>query len=110
MTIDPRFERRVVAELARLERVARRRSPAGPTTHDPHKRRVSPAGPLDPPAPSPPRRNDPMPKNTISDDTTSNGHHPALAERLRRGLLPLPPPRPLNPALLKDAEQRAENA
>jgi low affinity Fe/Cu permease len=110
MTIDPRFERRVVAELARLERVARRRSPAGPTTRDPHKRRVSPAGPLDLRAPSPPRRNDPMPKNTISDDTTSNGHHPALAERLRRGLLPLPPPRPLNPALLKDAEQRAENA
>jgi uncharacterized membrane protein len=51
-----------------------------------------------------------MAKNTTSDDTTSNGHRPAIAERLRRGLLPLPPPRPLNPALLKDAEHRAENA
>ena len=50
-----------------------------------------------------------MPKNTISDDTTSNGHHPTLADRLRRGVLPLSPPRPLNPALLKDAEQRAES-
>ena len=41
-------------------------------------------------------------------DATANGHHPALADRLRRGALPLPPP-PVNPALLKDAERRAEN-
>ena len=40
-----------------------------------------------------------------SDDT----ERPQFAERLRRGLLPLPPPRPLSPALLKDAEQRAAN-
>src|SRR3954452_24554478 len=108
MTIDPRFERRIVAELALQERAARRRFHAGLTKPDPHKRRVSPAGPLDLRAPSPPTRNNPMAKNTVSDDTTSNGHHPALAERLRRGMLPLPPPRPLNPALLKDSEQRAE--
>jgi uncharacterized membrane protein len=50
-----------------------------------------------------------MPQNNAAPDATPNGHHPALAERLRRGLLPLPPPRPLNPALLKDTEQRAEN-
>src|SRR3954454_2279424 len=110
MTIDQGFERRAVAELARLERAARRRSTAGPTTRDPQTPRVSGAGALDLRAPSPPpKRDDPMPKHTIPDDTTSNGHHPALARRLRRGLLPLPPPRPLNPALLKDAEERAEN-
>jgi uncharacterized membrane protein len=51
-----------------------------------------------------------MPTNTPAPDTMPNGHHPALVERHRRGLLPLPPPRPLNPALLKDAEQRADNA
>jgi low affinity Fe/Cu permease len=56
-----------------------------------------------------PRRNDPMAKNAASPDATRNGHHPTLADRLRRGLLPLPQPRPLNPALLKDAEQRGEN-
>ena len=51
-----------------------------------------------------------MPQNTAATDAGTNGHHPTLAERLRRGALPLPPPRPLNPALLKDAEQRAEIA
>jgi uncharacterized membrane protein len=56
-----------------------------------------------------PRRNEPMPKNATTPDATTNGHHPTLADRLRRGVLPLPAPRPLNPALLKDAEQRAEN-
>jgi low affinity Fe/Cu permease len=55
-----------------------------------------------------PRRNDPMPQNTAPPDATTNGH-PTLVERLRRGALPLQVPRPLNPALLKDAEQRAEN-
>jgi hypothetical protein len=56
-----------------------------------------------------PRRNDPMPHHDAAPDTRTNGHHPPLAARLRRGVLPLPAPRPLNPALLKDAEQRAEN-
>ena len=50
-----------------------------------------------------------MPQNNAAPDTATNGHRPTLAERLRRGALPLPPPRPLNPALMKDAEQRAEN-
>jgi hypothetical protein len=56
------------------------------------------------------KRNDPMPQNNAAPDATSNEHPAALAERLRHGLLPFPPPRPLNPALLKDAEQRAGNA
>jgi low affinity Fe/Cu permease len=82
VTLDPRFERRVVAEMARLERTAHRRSR--------------------------PRRNDPMPHNNTAPAATTNGNHSTLA-RLRRGALPFPPPRPLNPALLKDAEQRADN-
>jgi low affinity Fe/Cu permease len=56
-----------------------------------------------------PRRDDPMPHDDAAPDVTTNGRHPALTERLRHGLLPLPPPRPLNPALMKDAERRAEN-
>jgi low affinity Fe/Cu permease len=83
VTPDARFQRRVVAEMARLERAARHRSR--------------------------PRRNDPMPQNDAAPNATTNGHHPTLAERLRHGALPLPAPRPLNPALLKDAEDRAEN-
>src|SRR6185295_4926370 len=55
-----------------------------------------------------PRRNDPMAQNNAAPDATTNGPHPRL-NRLRRGALPLPAPRPLNPALLKDAEQRASN-
>ena len=50
-----------------------------------------------------------MPQNDAAPDATTNGHHPTLAERLRRGALPLPARRPRNPALLKDAEQRAAN-
>jgi hypothetical protein len=84
VTLDPRFERRIVAELTRLERAAQQRSR--------------------------PRRNRDMPQDDTAPDTATNGHHPALATRLRRGLRPLPPPRPLNPALLKDAERRAESA
>jgi low affinity Fe/Cu permease len=84
MTLDPRFQRRVIAEMARLERASQRRSP-------------------------PRRRNDPVPQDNGAPAATTNGHHPALAERLRRGVLPLPAPRPLNPALVKDAEQRANN-
>jgi low affinity Fe/Cu permease len=78
MTLDPRFERRVVAEMARLERAEHRRSR--------------------------PRRHDPMPQSNAAPDA-----HPTLIDRFRRGALPLPQPRPLNPALVKDAEQRAEN-
>ena len=48
-----------------------------------------------------------MPKHTAAPDATTDGEHSALAARLRRGILPLPPPRPLNPALMKDAERRA---
>jgi hypothetical protein len=77
VTLDPRFQRRVVAEMARLERAAHRRSR--------------------------PRRNDPIPQNTTAPDATTD------ADRLRRGVLPLPAPRHINPALLKDAEQPAEN-
>ena len=50
-----------------------------------------------------------MPQNNPPPDATANGRHPTLADRLRRGALPLPAPHPLNPALLKDAEQRANN-
>jgi hypothetical protein len=78
MTVDPRFERRVVAELVRQERAARRRSPT---------------------------RNGDGPRTTTAGETPSNGSRPAFAGSLRRGLLAPPPPRPLRPALLKDAEQ-----
>jgi uncharacterized membrane protein len=84
VTPDPGFQRRVVAEMARLKRAAA------------HRR-------------SRPRRDDTMPQNNTASDATTNGHHPTLADRLRRGALPIPAPRPLNPALLKDAEHRAEN-
>ena len=50
-----------------------------------------------------------MPQSNAAPDATTNGHRSTLADRLRRGVLPLPAPRPLNPALLKDAEQRAES-
>ena len=50
-----------------------------------------------------------MPQNDTAPATPANGHHPTLADRLRRGVLPLPPPRPIHPALMKDAERRAEN-
>jgi uncharacterized membrane protein len=50
-----------------------------------------------------------MPQNDAAPDATTNGHRSTLADRLRRGALPLPAPRPLNPALVKDAERRAEN-
>jgi uncharacterized membrane protein len=50
-----------------------------------------------------------MPKDNAARAATTNGHHPTRVERLRHGLLPLPQPRPLNPALLKDAERRADN-
>ena len=50
-----------------------------------------------------------MPQSNAAPGATTNGDQSRLADRLRRGALPLPAPRPLNPALLKDAEQRAEN-
>ena len=51
-----------------------------------------------------------MAQNNAAPDATTNGHHPTLADRLRRGALPLPPPRPLSPALLEHAEERASDA
>jgi ABC-type transport system involved in cytochrome bd biosynthesis fused ATPase/permease subunit len=50
-----------------------------------------------------------MPHDDAAPGATANGHHRTLAARLRRGLLPLPAPRPHNPALVKHAEQRAQN-
>jgi low affinity Fe/Cu permease len=82
VTLDARFERRVVVEMERLEQAAHWRSR--------------------------PRRNDHMPLNDAAPAPKTHGPHPRL-DRLRRGALPLPAPRPLNPALLKDAEQRADN-
>ncbi|HEY6760261.1 MAG TPA: DUF1003 domain-containing protein [Baekduia sp.] len=52
-----------------------------------------------------------MPQDTTAAPApaaTTNGHHPTRAERFRRGLLPYQP-RPVNPALLKDAEERADS-
>jgi uncharacterized membrane protein len=50
-----------------------------------------------------------MSTNATAGGATSNGHRPTRAHRLRKGLLPVQP-HPINPALLKDAEQRAANA
>jgi uncharacterized membrane protein len=50
-----------------------------------------------------------MPTNTTADVTTVDPDHATLAQHLRRGLLPLPQPRPINPALVKHAEKRAQN-
>ena len=48
-----------------------------------------------------------MPSTTTPGDVAANGHRPPLVHRLRRrGLLPIQP-HPINPALIKDAEQRA---
>jgi uncharacterized membrane protein len=49
-----------------------------------------------------------MPTSTTAGDAMSNGDRPALVRRLRHGLLPVQP-HPINPALIKDAEQRAQN-
>jgi len=49
-----------------------------------------------------------MSTKTTAGEGASNGHRPALVHRLRRGLLPVQP-HPINPALIKDAEHRAEN-
>ena len=48
-----------------------------------------------------------MPSNTTAGDVASNGRHRPLGHGLRRhGLLPVQP-HPINPALMRDAEQRA---
>ena len=49
-----------------------------------------------------------MSTNVTAEDATSNGHRPTRAHNLRSGLLPIQP-RPINPALVKDAERRAAN-
>jgi len=49
-----------------------------------------------------------MSTNATAEDATSNGHRTSRAYRLRTGLLPIQP-HPVNPALIRDAEQRAAN-
>jgi uncharacterized membrane protein len=49
-----------------------------------------------------------MSTNATTEDATSNGHRPTRVHRLRSGLLPIQP-HPINPALIRDAEHRAEN-
>jgi uncharacterized membrane protein len=49
-----------------------------------------------------------MSPNATPEGATTNGHRPTRAQRFRSGLLPIQP-HPINPALIRDAEQRAEN-
>ena len=51
-----------------------------------------------------------MTTNTSTDGTRSNGHRSSRAPRTRRWILPIKPPPPVNPALVKQAEERAEAA
>src|SRR6516165_6656914 len=48
--------------------------------------------------------------NTSTEGTRSNGHRGSRAARARRWILPIKPPAPVNPALMKQAEERAEDA
>ena len=48
--------------------------------------------------------------NGSANGAGSNGHGEALGQRLRRLLVPRKPPPPINPALLKHTEKRAEDA
>jgi uncharacterized membrane protein len=48
--------------------------------------------------------------NSSGNEAASNGRTESLAARFRRLLLPAKPPAPINPALLKHAEARAEDA
>ncbi len=49
-----------------------------------------------------------MSTDATAQDATTNGHRRSRAHRLRSGLLPIQP-HPINPALIRDAEKRAEN-
>jgi uncharacterized membrane protein len=51
-----------------------------------------------------------VPSNSSVDEAKSNGHAHPVGDRLRRLLLPYRLPPPINPALLKHTEQRAEDA
>jgi uncharacterized membrane protein len=51
-----------------------------------------------------------MTTNPSIDETRSNGHRDTRASLARRWILPIKPPPPVNPALVKHAEQRAEDA
>ena len=51
-----------------------------------------------------------MTTNPSIDETRSNGHRDTRASFARRWILPIKPPPPVNPALVKHAEQRAEDA
>src|SRR5262249_60847168 len=51
-----------------------------------------------------------MTTNRSIDETRSNGHRDSRASFARRWILPIKPPPPINPALMKHAEQRAEDA
>jgi uncharacterized membrane protein len=49
-----------------------------------------------------------MSTNVTAEDATSNGNRTTRAHRFRTGALPIQP-HPINPALVKDAERRAQN-
>jgi uncharacterized membrane protein len=51
-----------------------------------------------------------MTTNPSMDHTTSNGHRSSRAGLAHRWILPIKPPPPVNPALMKQAEERAEDA
>ena len=51
-----------------------------------------------------------MTKNPSTDQTKSNGHRGSHRAFTRHWILPMKPPPPINPALVKQAEVRAEDA
>ena len=51
-----------------------------------------------------------MTTNTSTDGTASNGHRSSRAAFARHWILPMKHPPPINPALVKQAEERAEDA
>src|SRR2546423_15348985 len=52
----------------------------------------------------------PVPSENSANGAGSNGHHKALVRRIGPRLLPNRLPPPVNPALGKEAEQRAQSA
>jgi uncharacterized membrane protein len=51
-----------------------------------------------------------MTTNPSTNETRSNGHRSSHAAFVRHWILPIKPPPPVNPALMKQAEERAEDA
>jgi uncharacterized membrane protein len=51
-----------------------------------------------------------MTTNPPINQTASNGHRGSRGSLARRWILPIKPPQPINPALMKQAEERAEDA